>query len=62
MEVKPAYQVVKQSDSYAVVDSGGGSVVTCQNELNAHHYAELLNRAYDRGFKAGYKTGKIAIK
>ncbi|MGD8591982.1 MAG: hypothetical protein PVF82_04075 [Gammaproteobacteria bacterium] len=58
MESEQFYQVVKQQDVYAVVDSSKRTAVTCQNQLNAQHYAELLNKAYQRGYKAGYKSGK----
>jgi hypothetical protein len=55
------YQVVKQQNAYTVADSSNRTVVTCHNELNAQHYAELLNKAYERGYKAGYKAGKLSV-
>ncbi|KPJ90353.1 MAG: hypothetical protein AMJ53_13810 [Gammaproteobacteria bacterium SG8_11] len=53
-----SYQVVKQQDSFAVVDPSHRTIITCQNELNAQHYAQLLNSAYESGYKAGYKAAK----
>ncbi|WP_455211631.1 hypothetical protein [Kaarinaea lacus] len=60
IDSKQAYQVVKQEHSYTVMDSSGRTVITCQNELNARHYAELLGKAYERGYKAGYKDRKTS--
>jgi hypothetical protein len=58
METDQTYQVFKQNNSFSVLDSSKRTIVTCQNELNARHYADLLNQAYKRGYKAGYKAGK----
>jgi hypothetical protein len=60
METDHDYYVVKQSDDYCVMDSSNRTIVSCQNELNAQHYAELLNKAFKSGYKAGYKAGKNA--
>lgn len=61
MDSTPPYQVIKQQNSYTVEDSNKRTVITCQNELNAQHYAELLITAYERGYKAGYKAGKSGV-
>lgn len=60
MDLNHPYQVIEQQNGYTVVDSSRRTIISCQNELNARHYAELLNKAYERGYKAGYKTGKTA--
>lgn len=60
-EPDQAYRVVKQQNAYAVTNASG-CVITCHEELNAQHYAALLNNAYASGYKAGYKAGKKAIR
>jgi hypothetical protein len=58
METDHVYIVVKQTNAYCVLDSSNRTIVSCQDELNAQHYAELLNKAYKSGYKAGYKAGR----
>lgn len=60
METDSVYVVVKQSNAFCVVDHNHRTIVSCQDELNARHYAELLNKAYKSGYKTGYKAGKNA--
>jgi hypothetical protein len=52
------YKVVKQEDAFCVMDPNQRTIVTCQTELNAQHYAQLLNSAYESGYQAGYKAAK----
>ena len=56
MELDQNYHVVEHANTYAVVDSGNRTVITCNDKLNAQHYAELLSHAYVCGYKAGYKA------
>ena len=52
------YRVDLHGDQYAVLDEKGEVVCVCGTENNAHHYEVLLRRAYQRGYKAGYRTAK----
>ena len=54
------YRVDDSARSYRVADADNQTILTCQDEVSAHHYAELLNRAYRAGYKSGYKAGKMA--
>lgn len=54
MDPTHAYQVIDQQDGFAVVDINNRPVIECKNSINAHHYADLLNKA----FYLGYKTGR----
>ena len=61
MEPDQNYQVIKQQNSYLVIDASSRTVIECRDEINAHHYAVLLNKAYYRGYKAGLAAGKTHI-
>ena len=61
METDQAYHVIYQQDAFCVVDFSDRTIVSCQNEINAQHYAELLNAAYKNGYKAGYKASKKTL-
>ena len=58
METEQHYQVVKQQNSYCVVDANNCAVIECRDGTNANHYAVLLNKAYYLGYKAGLSAGK----
>jgi hypothetical protein len=62
MDDEPAYHVDHEDDTWGVYDAQGQRVCACGSELNAQHYAEMLNRAYKRGYKAGYRAAKRAIR
>ncbi len=54
------YWVNESAQPYRVADAENQIILTCQDRMSAHHYAELLNRAYRAGYKAGYRAGKVA--
>ncbi len=56
----PPYRVDRQADRYRVVDGAGRTVLECRDATSAHHYADLLNKAYRAGYRSGYKSGKGA--
>lgn len=56
---KPYSVEPEQRGVYRVV-FGQTVVCTCVGESNAQQYATLLNQAYQRGHKAGYRAGKEA--
>ena len=43
---------------YQVLDWEGGVVMVCGDEHSAGHYAALLNAAFRRGFKAGFRQAR----
>ena len=58
-ETRP-YRVDAEGDLYGVFDAEGNVVCTCGDPLNAQQYAALLNQAFERGYKAGYRAAKAA--
>ena len=54
------YRVSGAARDYSVLDAGGTTIMTCGDKANAEHYAALMNQAYRKGFKEGYRTGKRA--
>ena len=55
-----AYWIDERAQSYRVADAANQTILSCQDKTSAHHYAELLNRAYRAGYKSGYRAGKLA--
>ena len=45
---------------FRVVDESGRIILECGDRASAEQYAALLNEAYRRGFKAGYRAAKRA--
>ncbi len=61
MDQNQPYRVTPHdSGSYRVLDATGQTVCSCHDADNAQHYATLLNQAYRRGYKAGYRAAKQA--
>ena len=52
------YQVEARGEKHAVIASGETVILECRDAPSAQHYAEMLNRAWQRGYRAGYKQGK----
>ena len=57
-EPSPPYRIELREGRFALVDDTGTGVIICGDRANAEQYLELLNRAYFRGFKAGYRKGR----
>ena len=55
---KPAYHVEPHDESYGVVSPTGMNVMECRDEYSANHYAALLTKAYQTGFRAGFRQAK----
>ncbi len=43
---------------FRVVDAAGRVVLDCGDRASAEQYAALLNEAYRRGFKAGFRAAR----
>ena len=55
-DTQKPYEVSEEDDKFVVRDENGMALLTCATRIDAEHYAELANRAYDRGFRAGRKS------
>jgi hypothetical protein len=54
----PPYEVACENGICRVVDTAGQVVCVCGDQTNAESYLVLLNQAYKRGYKAGYREAK----
>ena len=52
------YQVKPDAKRFLVVDDSGRTIMACGDEHSATGYVVLLNEAYRRGYKAGYRHAK----
>lgn len=52
------YHVEPKGDAFVVVDWEGNAIITSSTSANADQYAALLNQAYRRGYKAGFRNAK----
>jgi hypothetical protein len=55
-----AYRVEREEDSFRVLDESDRVVMVCRDEGSANEYAVLLNSAYRKGFKVGFREGRSA--
>jgi hypothetical protein len=58
---KLPYQVESTENQFRVVDESGRTVLSSGNRENAEQYAAMLNQAFQRGYKAGYRTAKRGL-
>ena len=54
-ETEP-YRVEAVGNLFQVVDTSGSVIVSCGDPANAGQYVALLNQAYCRGYKTGYRN------
>ena len=52
------YRVNPRNAGFEVVDAEGQVMLVCQDQHSAENYAVLLNQAYQRGYKAGYRQAR----
>ena len=52
------YRVKAENGKFHVLDESDRVVMVCRDEGSANEYAVLLNGAYRKGFKAGYREAK----
>jgi len=52
------YRVEAAHGVFKVVDADGEIILACGDQANAGQYVALLNQAYRRGYKAGYRKAR----
>jgi len=57
-DADPPYRTQPNVGQFDVMDETGRLVVACGDTANAEQYAALLNEAYRRGYKAGYRAAR----
>ena len=57
-EQNEPYRVEAAQGVFQIVDAAGEVILACGEEANAGQYAALLNQAYRRGYKAGYRKAR----
>ena len=50
------YVVVSADERFFVVNQSGRTIMTCADSGSANHYADLLNSAFESGFRAGRRS------
>jgi len=53
-----AYAIREQNTRFEVCSTSGRTILVCDDEDSASHYATLLNEAYRAGYKLGYRDGR----
>ena len=46
-----AYEVRQEADRFLICNDAGRIVMTCGDRGSAEHYADLLNRAFQAGYR-----------
>ena len=54
---KEPYAVAPDGGRFRVLDWEGNVLLVCGDAASAEQYAVLMNQAYRRGFKAGFRKG-----
>ena len=52
------YAVRSDDARFEIVDWEGNVILTCGDSASAEQYAALMNQAFRRGFKAGFRKGR----
>lgn len=53
-----AYTVQQHNKRFEVRAASGRTILVCDDEGSASHYASLLNEAYRVGYKLGFRDGR----
>ena len=53
-----AYTVHEQDSRFEICAASGRTILVCDDEGSASHYAALLNEAHQAGYKLGYRDGR----
>jgi hypothetical protein len=54
------YRVNERDGEFAVVNDSGNVILVCRDEPSAANYVVLLNEAFQRGYKMGYRDARDA--
>ena len=54
------YSAKQQNEMFVVQDDSGKTMVTSRDKGTADNFVVLLNEAYRRGYKTGYREGKAS--
>ena len=52
------YRIAADAARFNVVDWEDNLVLTCTDAQSAQQYTAMMNQAYRRGFKAGYRKAR----
>ena len=58
MDPPAPYVVRERNGKFEVADRAGQTCFVCSDAHSAGHYANILNRAFESGYKAGYRQAK----
>ena len=53
-----AYTVQQRNARFEICAASGRTILVCEDEGSAAHYASLMNEAYQAGYKLGYREGR----
>lgn len=56
------YRVRDAEQRFAVVDDSNRVIIVCRDKGSAEQYVSLLNEAFRKGFKAGYRKVRAPDK
>lgn len=54
------YRVNERDGTFEIVNDSGNVILVCHDEPSAANYVVLLNEAFQRGYKRGYRDAKNA--
>ncbi len=55
------YRVYEDDSGFRVVDDSDQTIVTCRDKRSAEHYATILQRAYNQGYRIGFRAAKGSV-
>ena len=57
-EDEKPYRATERDGAHLVTDAEGNAALACGDSTTAERYAAVLNEAWRRGYKAGYRAAK----
>ncbi len=57
----PPYRVERDGAQFRIVTTDGSTALTCGDERSAEQYTVLMNEAWHRGYKAGFRKARRAV-
>lgn len=57
-EIEKPYRTQATGKHFRIIDETERVILDCGDQMSAEQYAALLNEAFGRGFKAGFRAAK----
>ena len=55
------YRIETKESEFWLIDESGNKILVCRDRGSAEHYLVLVNEAFKRGYKLGFRDGRTGV-